>query len=49
MKLSNVAWRVALAFSILATPLLAQDTGTANSEALRKAHPKRPYSRTQEV
>ena len=44
MKRSKAVCRVALAFLILATPALAQDTGTPSADALENAHPRRPYS-----
>ncbi len=44
MKPWKVVPRVAMTILILTIPTLAQDTGTANSEALKKAHPDRAYS-----
>ena len=44
MKSRKAVWHVALAILILATPALAQDTGTPTADALRNAHPERPYS-----
>ena len=44
MNPRRVVWTVALAILTLATPALAQDTGTPSSETLENAHPNRPYS-----
>ncbi len=44
MKRYDAIRHAALAILILATPALAQDTGTPDADVLEKAHPERPYS-----
>jgi hypothetical protein len=44
MRLSRAALSIALATAALTAPARAQDAGTPDSAAARKAFPKRPYS-----
>ena len=44
MKVRETLRLVALAILVLATPAMAQDTGTPDPEVLQETHPQRPYS-----
>jgi len=44
LKVRETLRLVALAILVLATPAMAQDTGTPDPEVLQEMHPQRPYS-----
>jgi hypothetical protein len=44
LKVRETLRLVALAILVLATPAMAQDTGTPDPEVLQETHPQRPYS-----